>query len=210
MLSCFLLAIEFHDKERSRQIMRITRPCFAIVLTLVTLGMLNLPVLGIDNIKTRAALRGLEGVNLQVENLDADLRPELNKGGLTENRLQTAIEQKLKEAGIRVFSEAEYQESEAVGILYVNLRILKPEILKKWYTVNGANVSKNGPVERYSYAVDVELRQATSLLRDPAVKQMAATWSTSSFGLRRLIRIETDVISQVDKFTSAYRAANPK
>jgi hypothetical protein len=190
--------------------MKNTKSWFTLLVALVTLGTFSALAHGRDSVKTRATLHGIESIYVQVENLDADLRPELVAGGLTEHRLQTAIEQKLKEAGIKVVPEAEYHDSQAVGILYVNLRVLKPEIPKKWYTVNGAHVSKDGPVERYSYAVDVELRQATSLVRDPAVKQMATTWSTSSFGLRRLIRIEADVISQAERFVSAYQVANPK
>jgi hypothetical protein len=76
--------------------------------------------------------------------------------------------------------------------------------------VNGDQLSKDTPVQRYFYAVYIELRQAVSLLRDPGIKEIAPTWSTSSLGLRRLARIESDIKDQIDKFISAHVIVNPK
>jgi hypothetical protein len=114
----------------------------------------------------------------------------------------------MEKGGIKVLQEEDLQKSQYCGILYVNLQILRPDTEKKWYTVNGVHVSKDGPAQRYFYAVDIELRQTVSLLRDPVVKGLATTWSTGSLGFRRLSRIQMDVAEQVEAFASAYSSVN--
>ncbi len=172
---------------------------------------LDASVLAIDDMKTRATLRGLKALYVQVEDFDPDLKKELKKGGLTESLLRTVIERRLELAGIRVLSGEEFQRPDLTGILYVNVRILMPEILKKYtYTVEGERVPKGGPPERYLYTIDVELRQTVSLLRDPVVKGLSTTWSTGSLGFRRLSRIQMDVADQVDTFANAYLSVNSK
>jgi hypothetical protein len=164
-----------------------------------------------DTIKTRTTLRGVESVYVQVATFDPELQKELRSGGLTHEAVRQAIESKLEAAGIKVVREEDLQKSEYYGILHVNLQILSPETQRKYqYTIDGAQISKDAPVERYFYSVDIELRQTVSLLRDPGIKEISPTWSTSSLGLRRIARIDSDIKDQVEKFISAYRLANPK
>jgi hypothetical protein len=113
----------------------------------------------------------------------------------------------------RYYMQIFVKRSDFTGILYVNARILMPEILKKYtYTVEAERVPKGGggPTERYLYTIDVEVRQPVSLLRKPVVKGLATTWSTSSLGFRRLNGIQMDVADQVDTFANAYLSVKSK
>ena len=162
-----------------------------------------------DDIKSRAMLRGLGPISVEVEHFDLELRDQLKRGGLTEDGLLAAVEQKLQTAGITLASEEGPQKAHFPSVLYVNLQILIPEV-KFAYSVEGEQISKDKPAERHFYRVDVELRQMASLLRDPLVKGVVTTWSTGSMGFRRLPRIQADVMDQVDAFISAYAGGGPR
>lgn len=185
------------------------RLLIALTVALVALATLYTFAWARDDTKSRATLRGLEAVQVQVEHFYLELREQLKKEGLTEDGLLTAVERKLQTAGIRLLSEEEPQKSHFPSVLYLNLQILVPEV-KYTYTVEGEQISKDKPAERHFYRVDVELRQMASLLRDPLVKGSVTTWSTGSMGFRRLPRIQTDVMDQVDAFISAYSGGGPK
>ena len=189
--------------------MKGTKFWLALVVTLVSFGMWNSATQAEDTTNTRATLRGIEGVCVQVKHFDPELRVQLGKGGLTEEALQIAVERKLEAAGIKVLSEEKISKSDCPAFLYVNFQILVPET-KFTYTVEGEQISKDKPVERYFYGVDIELRQMVSLKRDPVVQGLATTWSVGSMGYRRLTRIQGDVMDQVDTFVTAYSAMNPK
>ena len=191
--------------------MRGNRYRIVLIVVVAVFMKLDVSALAIDDVQTRATLRGLEALYVQVEYFDPDLKKELKKGGLTESLLQTRIERRLEVAGIKVLSGEEFQSSDFTGILYVNVRILMPEILQKYtYTVEGERVPKGGPTERYLYTIDVELRQPVSLLRNPVVKGLATTWSTASLGFRRLSGIQMDVADQVETFANAYLSVKSK
>ena len=191
--------------------MRIRREWFVWMIIIWICLITHSPLLAMDDIESRSTLRGLQAVIVQVENLDPELKKELKKGGLTEETLQIRIERRLEVAGIKVLSGEEFQSTDFTGILYVNVRILTPEILKKYtYTVEGERVPKGGPTEKYLYAIDVEVRQRVSLLRNPVVKGLATTWSTGSLGFRRLSGIQMDVTDQVDIFANAFLSIKSK
>ena len=67
-----------------------------VVFTLVTLDSFVLAQ-DVDQ-ESRAVLRGLQGCEVVVENL----RPEIERGGLTREQLQTDMELKFRMAGIKV------------------------------------------------------------------------------------------------------------
>jgi hypothetical protein len=175
----------------------------------VVLTMLLASAWASDDTKSRATLRGIDAVYVLVENMDPELRAELRKRGLTVTGLEAGVKRKLETAGLKVLSEQDFRMAPYPSVLYVNLQILMPET-KYGYTVEGEQISREKPAERYFYRVDVELRQMASLLRDPAIKGSAATWSVASMGLRRLARIEGDVMDQASTFVNAYVAMNPK
>lgn len=182
-----------------------------LIAAAVSLVLLHSFTLASDDAKTTATLRGLEGVYVQVENFDPEIQQDLKKGGLTENSLQMTIEGKLEAAGIRVLSEEEFRKLEHRSLLCVNLRMLMPEALQRFtFTLEGIPISKPEQGQRYFYAIDVELRQMVSLVRDASMKELATTWSIGSVGFRRPARIRADVMDQVNGFIDAYMAANPK
>ncbi len=156
-------------------------------------------------------LRGVDAVYVQVKDFDPELKKELRKAGLVEDQVQISVERRLEKAGIRPQSEDEYRKSPNKTVLLVKLDFFTPDAMKKiGYTVDGEQVPKGGDEDKYAYRVDVALRQPVTLLRDPAVRGMATTWSTGSVGFRRLIRIQADVMGQVDAFINSYSTANPK
>jgi hypothetical protein len=162
-----------------------------------------------DDTKSRAMLRGLGPISVEVKDFDLDIRDQLKRGGLTEDGLLAAVERKLQTAGIKLLSEEDLQKSHSPCVLYVKLQILVPEV-KYTYNVEGEQTPKDKSAERHFYRVDVELRQLASLLRDPLMKGEVTTWSSASMGFRRLPRIQADVMDQVDAFISAYSGGNPK
>lgn len=151
----------------------------------MALFLLTVPSLAIDIPNERATLKGLKAVNLAVERID----PEAEKDGLTKSQLQTDVELRLSQAGIKVdHLSDEY--------LYVNVNTLKGE--------RGV----------YSYSVHVELHQAVMLVRDPKIIYYgAATWSLGRIGTvgsGHLREVREDVADFVDKFINAYLEQNPK
>jgi len=183
---------------------------FVSTLIILALVMPDSLVMASDDSKARSTLRRLEAVYVQVATLDPELKKEFQKEGLTEELLQIGIGRRLEAAGIKVIPEEDFGKSDPKRILCINVQILTPEALTKYgYSVEGQQISKSERVERYVYRVDVEVRQTVSLVRDPTIKELAATWSTGSFGFRRLSRIKEDVNDQVDAFINAYLAVNP-
>jgi hypothetical protein len=203
------------------------RNSFFIILAFILAVFLipDISVPAADNIKSRSTLRGIEGVSVQIENLDADLKQELRARGFSEHYLQTRVERELVEAGIKVIPQEGGQKSANEIILYLNLQLLKPQATRKYRVTpddfklseDGGSMSreivpkvKGDKEEKYFYALQVEVRQTASLLRDPNIKELTTTWSTSSVAYRLLSRIEADIVDQVGRFVSAYSTANTK
>ena len=188
--------------------MKGTKFWLALVVTLVSFGMWNSATQAEDTNEARATLRAIEAVCVQVKHFDPELRVQLGKGGLTEDALQIAVERKLEAAGIKVLSEEKISKSDCPAFLYVNFQILVPET-KFTYTVEGEQISKDKPVERYFYGVDIELRQMVSLKRDLSAEAFSITWQVESVGMRRLALIKDDIKRLVDVFIEAYISENP-
>jgi len=168
-------------------------------------------LLAIDDTATRSTLCGLEGVYIKIENIDFDSRKELVKASLSEEGLQMAIERRLDAAGIKVATDETFRKSDRVGMLYVDIQILMPEgSARRGYTVEGEQITKPQNDKKYFYRVDIELRQRVFLARDTNIKGLSSTWSTGSMGFRRLQRIRTDVLDQVESFTQVFLSENPK
>jgi hypothetical protein len=139
----------------------------------------------------RATLAGLRGVNLQIAPMNADAEQD----GLTPADLRAEVESRLREAGIRVFTQAELL-SEAPGMPFLHL-----------------DVSTLRLDAFYAYAIRLELWQAVRLTRDPTIQCLAVTWSTTGvLGTVRATSLSDarDAVRPVvDEFVSDYLAANP-
>jgi hypothetical protein len=147
----------------------------------------------IDNEVTRSSLRGIKEVFIFVQPIDSDLT-EL---GITENQISTAVELKIRMAGIRLLSEAEAKGIPDCPILMIFVAGCKP---------NGATYS--------IYAVSLGLTQDTVLARDRAIKSPALTWGYGPImGLieeGKTEQLRNKIKDLVDNFICACSSANPK
>ncbi len=105
----------------------------------------------------RATLAGLDGVNVQVEPLNADAEAD----GLTRSGLQSEVEAALREGGLAVFTQTELFAS-TVGTPFLHLDVM--------------TIRLNG---QYAYSVRLELWQAVTLVRDARIRALALTWNGS-------------------------------
>jgi hypothetical protein len=108
---------------------------------------------------TRHTLNGLEGVAVVVESVKSDAEAD----GLDMGELQTDVELKLVQAGIKVLHHDEWMETAGHPWLYVSVNTMK-------YLAS------------YFFSVDVQLKQDVSLPRDPSILTSSATWEVGSIG----------------------------
>lgn len=157
----------------------------AVMLALVS------PALA-DSTRERETLKGLTGVRVVVERVTADAE----RDGLLKSALQTDLELRLRQAGIRVSAEAARLKRSARPLLYLNIKALK------------------NPVGIYAFCLRLELLQAIRLTRDPTVASAASTWkgteTVGTIGAERLSELRSIVRDRVDEFITAYLAVNPK
>jgi hypothetical protein len=137
-------------------------------------------------------LKGLQSVYVVVESFES----EVEKYGLTEQQIQTDVELRLRQNGIRVLSQQEWLSSAMNSYLYVNVGIVRVE---------------DFPL--VSYNILLALKQSVFLARDPTKWCVATTWSTGSTGSAGFNKIEfirQFVKDHVDTFINDYLAVNPK
>ena len=154
---------------------------------------LALTALGQDDPSARATLRGLAGVNVVIEDLPLELDAE--RAGLTRATLQADTEAQLREAGIRVLNDSEWQTAPGRPWLFVRVRTMRP----------------NAATPVYAYVISVDLMQRTTLARDPSIHAIAMTWTTGQIGTvggTHLSRVRESLRTHVDTFISAYWAVN--
>lgn len=156
---------------------------FALILGVVmvfTLAEQASFVLAQDNGHT---LRGLQGFPVVVARLGA----EIEKDGLTEEQLQTDTEQRLRMAGIKVFSLEEATQEKGSPYFYLHVHVDK---------------LKSGC---YSYNISTEL-----------IKEAFPLWETTWTQLELmglscyLSEIRQHAQDMVDEFINEYLAANQK
>ena len=142
-----------------------------------------------DDSVTRSSLRGVEAFDVAVEAINE------NALGLTRDDLQTDVELRCRQAGIKL-------EEIPAPYLYINVALLEE------HYVGGK------PTNAYAAFVDVRFEQEVLLERDPGIHVVAATWSVGemvtgpSTELRELCR--QAVRDQVDKFLDAFLEQNPR
>jgi len=149
------------------------------------------PVVALDNQGERETLAGLTGVGVLVE----EMNPDAEKDGLARSTLQTDVELKLRQAGIRVLSKDEWLAAPGRPSLYLNVNTF----------------SRTG---LYAYCILLKVKQRVTLIRNLATTSWGTTWDSRGFmgtvGADNLHTVRDDVRDQVDQFINAYLAANPK
>ena len=143
-----------------------------------------------DDEFSRPSLKGLKGVYVLVEPLEA----EVERDGLNQTSIQTDVELRLRQAGIKVLTEAERLAAPGTPFLYVLV-----------------NAKSGSP---YAFSINVELCQDVRLDRDPSMQiSGATTWSVTAVGTvgRNNLRDIRDMVKDyVDRFINAYLSVNPK
>jgi hypothetical protein len=103
----------------------------------------------------RATLTGLVAVHVQVEPFNADAE----RDGLRRADLQADVESLLREAGMRVVSQAMlFATVPGTPLLHLDVMTVR---------LDG----------RYAYSVRLELWQSVQLVRDASITTLALTWS---------------------------------
>jgi len=151
------------------------------------------PLGALNSEMNRATLQGLKGVRVLME----DLAPEVEREGLVKNQLQRNVEEKLRSAGIRVFSQEETVRTPGEPYLYVNVNV---------------NFAK-GEEEVCSYSIDIAIIQNVTLARNPKQTSYAITWSTGGVGMigkKSLRELKESVDEIVEIFVQAFFSVNPK
>ena len=163
----------------------LTTACFLVALGICR-AELRAQTVTLDTL----SLFGLPGLRVVVEPLVQGARQD----GLVEETLQAQVETKLRDAGVRVFSEREWQETIGNPLIRLNLNLLKPS------------------EHFYLYNLQVQVQQLVVLARDSTIPSFSTTWSAGdvlgTVPAANLTSLRATVLQQVDRFISAHAVAN--
>lgn len=138
------------------------------------------------------SLTGIKELSIVVQGVTE----ETKKVGLSAERIQAMVEEKLKETGIKVVSAEEAEMILGSPSLYVNISARKRE-----------------RVAAFMFHVDVGILQEVELVRDPMIQIMSITWKKGRIGechSRKLVKAMQEVVGYLmDQFCEDYRKANP-
>lgn len=152
------------------------------------------PVLAMDSEITRRTLSGLPGFYIAFEELQANIKQYGVAASMTRDHLLKDVEVRLEKAGMKVFSQAQWMNTQGRPVLYVNVNTH----LKDAYI---------------AYDIRVEARQIVFTDSNKRMKTLAGTWGISITGMTRTDRMDVirqDLFTLIDKFTEAYWAVNDK
>jgi hypothetical protein len=96
-----------------------------------------------DNEFERESLKGLQGVGVLIENLNADAE----RAGLDSSTLTTDVELRLRQAGIVVLSRAERVRAPGSPYLYVNVAVIKSPSAQDGVCRSGGILPASNPRE---------------------------------------------------------------
>lgn len=137
----------------------------------------------------KQSMKGLGGLLLVVEFTESSVEAD----GLRKEDLENAIAARLRSAGIRMVSSAEWSATPGIPYLHVLVNTLKSEL------------------GFYSYKIDVQLNQEIVLKRDTNISMMSTTWNRGSLGhigVSRIHVLRNDIMGYVNQFIQDYQAVN--
>jgi len=136
----------------------------------------------------RAPLAGLTGVRVVVDAVDA----EAQKAGLAADSVRTAVEGRLRQAGIPLVDDPKG-------------RLSPPGFPSLHVSIKAEPLKGRGPV----YLISLSLQQAASLIRRPAVIVNASTWHAGGLSKGSPDTVLDALGRHCDQFVGDYQAANP-
>jgi len=158
---------------------------------LMTLTCLDLNAAQAAYADQRESLRGLAGVGLVIEDINADAKAD----GLSVEAIRTAVELILRSSGIRILTQAEVSNTTSGAYLYVQAATYK---------------IRSG---LYAYTTTVALRQPVSLVHRPQQTMFASTWDrvyVGSPGSQNISWLINPIEDSVKIFANDFLAANPR
>jgi hypothetical protein len=138
----------------------------------------------------RETLRGLPGVEVQVEDLEQDIEHD----GLTRAAIHADVEQRLRAGGIPVYTSQGANPSDAKAYVYV--------------LVNSVKVPRQG---QYAINLQVHLRQTLRSLVAPTNIVNAMTWDQTDVMVVRtgdLPRVREVIRRFIDRFISDWKSVH--
>lgn len=135
-----------------------------------------------------ATLRGLSGVMVRI-----DINDILIKDGLTKGRIKSDVELKLQEAGIKIFTDREWRNTEGHPQLYIQ--------------ITGSKVQDNWKF--YTFAVNIQLLQDVYIIRKNQTElHQASTWLNMLSGHGYFGDIRLRIKELVESFSTDFLSAN--
>lgn len=162
-----------------------------IFLSLFISCIFSFSALGIGDTEiSRSSLKGIKSVTLYINTTQ-----EAIDNGLSVYSIQTDIELKLRQLGIKV-ADSETEKINSDAILYIQIQTYKPAKL-----------------DIYAFNIYIEIEQIAKISKTKTLIS-AGTWSNTATGIAG-INIMPDLIRKstndlVDTFLNAYLAANQK
>ena len=165
---------------------------YVVMATLMALASFDLGLAQTRD-QQRESLRGLQGVEVVVEEIKSDAQVD----GLSQESIRAAVELILRSKGIRVLTQSERSETPSKPYLYVSV---------------GTDKQASG---QYSFSARVELHQTVSLVHRPQHIVTAPTWFTP--GKLRTVpqqNIRLWIINSIEplvrEFANDFLAVNPR
>jgi len=143
----------------------------------------------------KESLRGIKEIAVLVD----PLSPEIQKAGITAEKIKEEIETRLGQAGIRVYTENEAEgpssKIPARPYLYINNHSYT---LQKDLT--------------YGYALNIFFIQPVQLKRNPKISCLATTWYSGGVGIIRVHKLknfnQSELAEHIEKFIDDFLAVN--
>jgi hypothetical protein len=166
---------------------------FGIVMVLTLLSLCS-SLLAMDTEITRRTLLNLPGVYVVVEELQPNIRKLALDSGLTRDRMQSTVVERLRKSGIVVLSDEKWLATAGRPVLYININ---------------SHVDKTG----VAYNIRVELRQIVYTEVRPSTKTLAGTWAIQMAAMtspEALNAMQGNLDTLVERFIQAYWSVNGK